>query len=112
MMERSLLSFVSIHDATLLADLIRAAQGNLRVKWSKDGGDTIQEGVLRAFTHPGGAFLDPTKDNIFLAHLWISSTFEIWLPVREVLDLMDQGLFVIPIGERKWSTSSSPLRTT
>lgn len=86
---------LTISQATYLATLLTACQSNARVKWAVDGDtDRILDGVARAITHEGGGFLSRDED-VRDGYVWISGTFEHWLPVRDVLDLMAQYLFVV-----------------
>jgi hypothetical protein len=91
-------NILTIGEVTLLADLVRACQGNQRVKWAVDGDvERVTDGVARAFTNAEGNFVGRDTD-VRDAFVWISGTFETFMPVRQILALMDQHLFVIAVG--------------
>lgn len=91
-------NILTIGEATLLADLMRACQGNQRVRWALDADHTeVRSGVARAFTKADGNFVGRDTD-VRDAYIWISGTFEVFMPVRQILDLMNEHLFVVEIG--------------
>jgi hypothetical protein len=78
-----------------LADLRSAALDNSRVSWAVDGDtDRIVEGVARHFTDVNGNF--PAYDeDVRNMYFRVSGTVEHFLPVRDVLTLMHDGLFFV-----------------
>lgn len=85
---------LTIGTANALADILRACQGNLRVRWAVHGDvAVITSGTARAITtHDGALWGD---GDVRDAYVWISGTFETFMPVREVLALMADSLFVV-----------------
>jgi hypothetical protein len=77
-----------------LGEIVRAAQGTRPIRWSTDGGATICEGIARAITHDGGNFLSG-EDDVRDGYLWVSGIFERWIPVRDLMPLVNTGLFAI-----------------
>ena len=82
--------------------LIQGCQAGWPVIWSSDQGESVLKGTLRAITPAQNdpCFASPSED-IRTQWVRISSTFEHWLPVSQVLELMRDNLFVInaPGGE-------------
>lgn len=82
----------TLHDFTALQTIIGAVQGNKKIRWSFDGGQHIQEGVARALTRNGGGFIDADSD-LRDAYVWISSTFESWVLLTDLIPLVSAGCF-------------------
>jgi hypothetical protein len=80
-----------------LAELRMATRTNARVCWAVDGDVTrVVEGVARNFTTATGGFLKADEDVRDFC-LWVSGTMERFIPVREVLSLMGEGLFTTSV---------------
>lgn len=86
---------LNLRDAVALSTVLRAAQTNARVTWLVENGETIT-GVARHIVHDPetAAFLND-DDDVRDGYLRVSSTFEHFLPVREVIELVWRGEFVI-----------------
>lgn len=79
------------------AELLDGCRHGRRVQWAVNGDVTmICDGVLRHITdeRDTGNHARPDRD---IREQWvrISGTFEYWLPVTEVIELMRDQLFVI-----------------
>jgi hypothetical protein len=88
----SVKSVLTLNDAGLLGDLLRAVQGNYRLRYYPNGaeGDTDHpvEGVLRAFTLEGGGFY-PNNDDVRNAYVWTSGFMERWYKVSDLIRALD-----------------------
>jgi hypothetical protein len=85
---------LSIAKACQIQTILRAAQGTLRVRWLTANNDLL-EGTARAIcVREGGGFCGP-EDDLRDGFLWISGTFEHWLPVRDVMDMIGRGEFAL-----------------
>lgn len=84
-------------DILFASRLIDGCRHGLRCEWAVNGDvRRVNSGVLRAITDEAetGNYGRPDRD---IRKQWvrISGTFENWLPVSEVIDLMRDGLFII-----------------
>jgi len=84
---------LTVRTLVYLADLAGACQRTERVRWLLEGG-VVAEGTARCFAHQGGGFLNSDED-VRDAYVHISGNGEIWLPVSDVLALMERGEFAI-----------------
>ena len=85
---------LNTHTLRLLADLDTATTDNLQVRFSPSGSSYLVEGVARHFTDVNGNF--PSEDaDVRDTYLRISGMVEWFLPVADVLQMMDDGLFVV-----------------
>ena|SRR5690242_13155595 len=78
---------LTINQAGHLADLLRAVEGNKRMRYYPNGadGDAVFTTVsLRAFTYDGGGLYRHDAD-IRDAFVWTSGLFERWFPVRDLM---------------------------
>lgn len=87
---------LTLGDAITLASLITGVQKGSRAEWFPNGetADRTVDGVLRSFARKGGGFW-PHDQDVREAFVHVSGTFEHWLPVRDVLTWMGEGVFVI-----------------
>lgn len=81
-------------DVRNVAELAEAAAKGYRVRFSLDGGDNIAEGVARGFTNSDGTHFAYSQD-VREACLWISGFTERFMPVSQILGLMDNGMFAV-----------------
>jgi hypothetical protein len=86
---------LNLQTLTRLADLQHAAGNNSRVRWEAESGAVV-DGVARHFTDVNGNFLRDDAD-VRDAYLRVSGTMEHFLPVTQVLGLMESGLFVVEL---------------
>lgn len=86
---------LTISQARLLSELLTACRISARVKWAVGGdSDRIVDGVARHIVDEHHNFINNDRD-VRDGFVWISGTFEHFLPVRDVLDLMDRSLFYV-----------------
>lgn len=76
-----------------LSTLAGACQRTERVRWLLEGG-VLAEGTARCFAHEGGGFLGADED-VRDAFVHISGHGEVWLPVMDVVALMERGEFAV-----------------
>jgi hypothetical protein len=90
-------SSVTLNEVRELSTLFNIVKDGARVRWLNENSATtaLLDGVARHFVRDPqtAAFLNWETDNVFEAYLRISGTFEYFLPVREVLDLIGAGEF-------------------
>lgn len=85
----------TLSDLDALAELRVAAQEKRRVRWAVNGDmDIIAEGVARNFTDESGNFFSSDGD-VRDSHFWISGMSEYFLPVRDLIPLIRDNLFVV-----------------
>lgn len=84
-------TLLEVRNVGLLAE---AADKHYRVRFSFDGGDNVAEGVARTFTDEKGNHFSYSQD-VREAHLWVSGFVERFIPVSQILSLMDQGMFTV-----------------
>lgn len=77
-------------DAITLGQIVSACQRNQRVEWLVHGGPNTMDGVARAITDENGNFL-PLDVDVRDGFVWISATFEHFLPVRDVMRMVRHG---------------------
>lgn len=82
------LTVTDLHRLNVIADAVSHGR---RVVWMNEFGDRM-EGVVRNFTNEDGNFLLPDED-VRDGYVWISSMFEHFVPVQEVLDMIHDGRF-------------------
>lgn len=83
---------LNVAKACQIQTILDAAQRGSRVRWLTANNDII-EGVARALcVARGGGFLG-AGDDVRDGYLWISGTFEHWLPVRDVMTMIGNGEF-------------------
>jgi len=83
---------LNLTTAVAIGTIIGWAQRNARVTFAVDGDTScIVEGVARSIGGPGGSFAtadDDVRDLFFR----VSSTFEHFLPVSDVVEMLRDGL--------------------
>lgn len=85
----------TLSDLDTLTQLRTAAAEKRRVKWAVNGDlDVIAEGVARNFTDESGNFFSNDGD-VRDAYFWISGMSEYFLPVRDLIPLIRDSLFVV-----------------
>lgn len=79
------------------AQLIEGCRKGQRVTWAVNGDvGTLLTGMLRYIEHTNQATGErAASDDIRDQFVRITTTFEHWLQVREVMEMMVNGLFVI-----------------
>lgn len=82
---------LTIADTVALATIIRCAQTTSRVRWLNDRGDLL-DGTARCIAHDGGGFPGPDED-IRDMYLHVSGPGECWLPVSDLIGLVQRGEF-------------------
>ena len=83
---------LTVSDLVALSTLLEATKVR-RVRWLNEHGDLL-DGVARCFAHEGGGFLGK-DDDVRDYYLHVSGTFEHWLPVRELIPMVNEGRFVL-----------------
>lgn len=81
-------------DVRNVSELAEAADKGYKVRFSLDDGDNIAEGVARGFTNEEGYHFNYSSD-VREACLWISGFTERFMPVSQILALMDKGMFTV-----------------
>ena len=84
---------LTMHDLTCLQIVAGAAERCAKVRWLNESGD-ILDGVARSIGDEQGNFLRSDED-VRDGYLRISSTFEYFLPVTEVMEMVSRGAFGI-----------------
>ena len=85
----------TLRDLRWLAELNDACIHNYKVRWALDSNpEAVAEGVARAFCNEDGSFFDPKKD-VRQAFVWISGIVERFMPVMEIMYLMERDLFFV-----------------
>lgn len=82
---------VTLRDVQELATVLEFCQHNRPVRWLTDSGN-ILDGVARSVGDEKGYFLR-NDDDIRDAYVRISGTFEYFLPIRDVCELIRRGEF-------------------
>jgi hypothetical protein len=88
---------LNLNDALALATVLDAVKRNARVEWLAEGRADLGtvDGVARHLVRdPENAYFLGDEDDVRDAYLRVSSTFEHFLPVRDVLRLVREGKFV------------------
>ena len=86
---------VTLADLHALVVLDDAVTYKRKVRWAVNGDVAVlADGVARAFTNEEGHFLNPQSD-VREACVWISSTMEHFLPVKDLIPLIKENLFVV-----------------
>lgn len=89
---------LGLADLHVLSALLDACSNKSKVRWAANGDVAyIAEGVARNFTNADGNFLkanEDVRDNF----IWISGTMEHFIPVRQIMEWMTNGLFVVQEG--------------
>ena len=82
---------LTLDEAGLLSDLIRAVQGNAKLNYYIHGADTETPAsyVLRAFTYNGGGFITSDKDDVRDVYVWCSGFTEHWFKVSDLITALD-----------------------
>ena len=85
----------TIREAFAIQQILEAVQGNHKVTFSTDGGANIQEGIARRIGDEAGNSLPDT--DIRDQFVWITTVtgFELFLPVRQAMELVRDLLFVM-----------------
>lgn len=81
-------------DVRNVSELAEAAHKSYKVRFSLDEGDNIVEAVARGFTNEDGTHFNYSSD-VREAHLWMSGFVERFMPVSQILALMDKGMFAV-----------------
>lgn len=87
---------LTLQQAVILADIVRAAQRNAKVEWLiDDTGGRTDTGTVRCVGDANGNFLN-ADDDIRDAFLRITTTsgWERFIPMKEVVDLVRRGYMV------------------
>lgn len=82
---------------TALRILQDAVVRGARVEWFPNGDTTFSktcDGVARSFAHEHGGFLND-NDDVRDEYVHVSGIFEYWLPVRDVMSWIHDGVFVV-----------------
>jgi hypothetical protein len=82
---------LTLHDAGILADIMRGVESNAKLNWYLFGADSAENPlrlVMRAFTHYGGGFW-PNDADVRDACVWCSGFMERWIPVRDLMKALD-----------------------
>lgn len=83
---------LTVRDLVNLNTVAGFAQGCKKVRWL-DEDDCLHEAVARAFVKsPDQPYFLGSDDDVRDAYLWMSSTFETFMPVREAVRLVDLGM--------------------
>jgi hypothetical protein len=86
---------LTVADLAMLSELSDACSNKSKVRWAANGDVSyIAEGVARNFTDANGNFLKANED-VRDAFVWISGTMEHFIPVRQIMEWMTNGLFVV-----------------
>jgi hypothetical protein len=89
---------LTVADLAMLSELSDACSNKSKVRWAANGDVAyIAEGVARNFTNEDGNFLKANED-VRDAFVWISGTMEHFIPVRQIMEWMTNGLFVVQEG--------------
>ena len=77
---------LTLGNACLLADIVRAAQGGQNVKWLNESDDVV-EGVARSIGNDSGGFLGRDEDvrGAFL-RITLLSGMEYFMPISDVME--------------------------
>lgn len=97
-------NMLNIEDAVAIGELLRCCQSNLPVTWLvryPDTGELVGDG--KTISGTARAIVCDDKGTHFMrqdmdvrdGYVWISSTFEHFLPVRDVLKWYKAGEFVL-----------------
>jgi hypothetical protein len=84
---------LTISDTVALSTIIEAAVHGSKVRWLNPAGD-VMEGVARSIGDEKGNFAGP-KDDIRDCFLRISAMFEYFLPVSDLIPMVQAGTFVV-----------------
>jgi hypothetical protein len=85
---------LNLNDALALATVLDAVKRNARVEWLSDG--RALDGVARHFVRdPENAYFLGDDDDVRDAYVRVSSTFEHFFPVTELLAKVRSGEFVV-----------------
>ena len=86
---------LNLSDALGLAVVLDAVKRGARVEWLDENGN-VHDGVARHLVKdPGSVAFLHDADEVRDAYLRVSSTFEHFLPVRDVLALVREGKFAV-----------------
>ena len=86
---------LNFSDAVALSTVLGAVKSGARVEWADDNGN-VHDGVARHLVKdPDSAAFLHEADEVRDAYLRVSSTFEHFLPVRDVLRMVQAGLFAV-----------------
>lgn len=83
---------LSIADVIALGVLCDAAARGAHVRWLHDETGDVVEGTARAIAHDGGGFMRMGED-VRDMYLHVSTAFEHWLPIRELMGKVTRGEF-------------------
>lgn len=85
----------TLRDLRFLAEIQDACIHNYPVRWAQDSDPSqVVDGVARAFCNEDGSFFDSKKD-VREAFIWISGMVERFMPVMEIMYLMERDLFFV-----------------
>jgi hypothetical protein len=89
-----------LNDAVAISTILDATKSNARVAWLHEG--HVIEGVARHLVRdPENAYFLGDEDDVRDAYLRVSSTFEHFLPVRDVMRMIPLGEFgLVPVALR------------
>jgi len=87
---------LTVRDALDIAAICEAAIHGRRVAWLNERGD-VMDGIARSIGDERGSFAGP-DDDIRGCYLRVSATFEHFLPVADLMNLINTGQFVANYG--------------
>ena len=87
---------LTIGRAITLGSLLDACAHSYPATWLADGDGPIVSGTLRAIVKDdrGSSFMTSNTD-VRDGYVWVSGTFEHFIPVRDVLDWIEAGTFAL-----------------
>lgn len=86
---------LNLNELTALATVLDAVKRNARVEWLDDNGN-LHDGVARHFVRDSAnAYFLGDGDDVRDAYVRVSSTFEHFLPVTDVVRLVREGKFAV-----------------
>jgi hypothetical protein len=87
---------VNVADTLAVAEIINGCKESARVSWLVNGGPDVLSGVMRSVGDEQGRFLGDHEDvlgpNVYVR---ITATFEHFLPIQDVVDMLRNGTMAI-----------------